>query len=76
MKQEKFEVRLLRQINNEWQTIKIDYVWEFDDECVNANAFYQAYEKFKSNIQNYDVIQCLTGTRNYTQIINDRFITC
>lgn len=67
-------IKLLRQENNEWKVIKEDFIKEFNDECIDVNAFYQALEVFEKDIQDYDVIECDTGNRNVTQIINGQYL--
>jgi len=62
MKQEKFMISLSRKIDGEYKVIESKEVYEFNDECLLSNLYYQAISEFKDIIQVNDIIH--TGKKN------------
>ena len=72
MKQYEFKVELLKKINNEYKIVETEYVYEFDDDCTNANVFYKASDLFKNKYDANDIIR--THVFSSTQSIMKKII--
>ena len=63
MKQQLFKIKLYEANSNKLK--KESYVYEFDDDCLNANLFYDAVEEFKDIIEPGDIIKYLNEEIRY-----------
>ena len=58
MKMKKWYVSLIREVKKgDFEPIAEGYVEEFDDECLDANLYYDALEYFKNILEDKDIIR-------------------